>query len=141
MGAAMAPAAYDTLSRFFENTETSAKDYDLILTGDLGYEGSEILKDLMTEAKYDISSVYNDCGLIIYDKSRQDVHAGGSGCGCSASVFCGYFCKKMIKGEIGRILLVCTGALMSPTTSQLGENVVGIAHALEIEDIRRGQKK
>ena len=135
----MAPAAYDTLSRFFENTETSAKDYDLILTGDLGYEGSEILKDLMTEAKYDISSVYNDCGLIIYDKSRQDVHAGGSGCGCSASVFCGHFVKEMLLGKIGRMLLVCTGALMSPTTYQLGETVIGIAHAVSMScDVKRG---
>lgn len=128
MGAAMAPAAYDTLSRFFENTETSAKDYDLILTGDLGYEGSEILKDLMTEAKYDISSVYNDCGLIIYDKSRQDVHAGGSGCGCGGAVLCSHIANRFKKEELKNVLFIGTGALMSPLTVFQGESIPSIAH-------------
>lgn len=140
MGAAMAPAAADCIYAHLNDLNRKPDYYDHIVTGDLGDVGSELLKEILQKQGIDISRVHLDCGSMIFDAKTQGTNAGGSGCGCSASVFCGYFCKKMIKGEIGRILLVCTGALMSPTTSQLGENVVGIAHALEIENIRRKEK-
>lgn len=133
MGAAMAPAAADCIYAHLTDMKRTPDYYDYIVTGDLGEVGSTLLNEIMQKQGIDISGVHCDCGSMIFDAQTQGTNAGGSGCGCSASVFCGYFCKKMLKGEIGRILLVCTGALMSPTTAQLGENVVGIAHAAEIE--------
>ena len=135
MGAAMAPAAADCIYAHLTDTGRNPGFYDRIVTGDLGEVGSALLIEIMQKQDIDISGVHCDCGSMIFDAERQGTNAGGSGCGCSASVFCSYFCKEMITGTFDRILLVCTGALMSPTTAQLGENVVGIAHAVEIERV------
>ena len=131
MGAAMAPAAAQTISAFLTDTKTQPKDFDLILTGDLGKVGSDILKELLIkENNIDISKVHNDCGILIYDAEAQDVHSGGSGCGCSASVVCSYIINKLRKRELNRVLFVGTGALLSPTSSLQGESVPGIAHGV-----------
>lgn len=132
MGAAMAPAAADTISRFLSDTKTTVFDYDLILTGDLGKVGSELLWELLLEKGIDISINHNDCGCMIYDIEKQDVHAGGSGCGCSASVFCSYVMQRLCRRELRNILFIATGALMSPTSSQQGESIPGIAHLIHI---------
>lgn len=132
MGAAMAPAAADTIKIFFEDTQTKPSDYDLILTGDLGAVGSQLLADLLRRDGIDITGLHNDCGLLIYDLERQDVHAGGSGCGCSATVLCSYIFSKLKDGSLNNILFCATGALMSPTSSQQGESVPGIAHLIQI---------
>ncbi len=132
MGAAMAPAAADTIAKHFSDTGFSVDDYDLIATGDLGIFGKEITQEMLVEQGYDISSNYIDCGVKIFDNKKQDTHAGASGCGCSAVVFSGYIYKKIIKGEFKRVLLVSTGALHSPTSLQQGESVPGIAHAITI---------
>ncbi len=133
MGAAMAPAAADTIIRFLKDTAQKPKNFDLILTGDLGYEGTVILRDLMKCEGYDIDRIHNDCGLMIYDRKRQDKHAGGSGCGCSATVLSAYILRKMKKGQYKRILFVGTGALMSPMSLQQGLSIPGIAHLVQIE--------
>lgn len=133
MGSAMAPAAVDTLKQHFKDTGRRPEDYDLIATGDLGKVGKKITKELLKEYGYNISNNYIDCGDEIFDKERQKVHAGGSGCGCSAVVSCGYIYKNMLKGNFKRVLIVSTGALMSPTTSLQGESIPGIAHAVSIE--------
>lgn len=130
MGGAMAPAAYETLKAHFNDTRTSPLDYDLIVTGDLGTVGSEILVDLLREDKIDISKNYKDCGCMIYDIERQDVHAGASGCGCIASVLCGHLFNQLRLGKISSLLAVGTGALLSQTSSLQGESVPGIAHAV-----------
>lgn len=132
MGAAMAPAAADTIFNYLSDTNTKPEDYDMILTGDLGKIGSELLKEILLRDGIDISQNHNDCGLMIYDLKRQDVHAGGSGCGCSGSVFCSYIMQKLKSCELKNILFVATGALMSPTSSQQGESIPGIAHLLNI---------
>ena len=133
MGAAMAPAAARTISDFLADTNTAPLDYDLILTGDLGYVGTKLLYEIMVnEYKTDISAVHNDCGLMIFDREKQDVHAGGSGCGCCASVLCSHIFKRMRKGELKRILVAATGALLSPVTSMQNESIPGISHAAEI---------
>ena len=132
MGAAMAPAAVDTLSAHFADTGRTPADYDLILTGDLGIFGSDILTDLMQKNGYDIYSSHNDCGKLIFDIQQQDVHAGGSGCGCCGSVFCGHIYKELLKGTYKNILLMATGALMNPMTVQQGESIPAIAHAIAI---------
>jgi len=131
MGAAMAPAAAETISAFLNDTHTKPEDFDLILTGDLGKVGSDLLKELLiNENNIDISKVHNDCGLLIYDLESQDVHSGGSGCGCSASVLCSYIINKLRKKELNRVLFIGTGALLSPTSSLQGESVPGIAHGV-----------
>ena len=133
MGAAMAPAAARTIKDFLTDTNTVPDDYDLILTGDLGAVGSELLIELLkTRENVDISKVHNDCGMMIYDREQQDVHAGGSGCGCCASVLCSHILKQMKQGKLKRILVVATGALLSPTSSLQNESIPGIAHAVEI---------
>ena len=132
MGAAMAPAAAHTLKCFFKDTKTEPKNYDLILTGDLGEIGSRLLIEILEKEKIYIKDNYNDCGLMIYYKEKQDVHAGGSGCGCSASVLCSYVLQKMKKKEINNILFIATGALMSPTSFQQGKSIPGIAHLVNI---------
>ena len=132
MGAAMAPAAIDTLTAHFEDTGLKADDYDLILTGDLGLIGSDILEELMLEEGYDIRENHNDCGKIIFDIEKQDVHSGGSGCGCCGSVFCGHIIKEMRSGKYKRVLLIATGALMNPMTVKQGETIPAIAHAVAI---------
>ena len=133
MGAAMAPAALDTLCRFFKETQMSPDDYDLIVTGDLGYEGGDILCSLMQAEGYVIDSVYNDCGRMIYDREGQDVHGGGSGCGCSAVVLSANILPRIRRGELSRILFLATGAMMSPDSLKQGEQVLAVAHLLEIE--------
>lgn len=133
MGAAMAPAAIDTLRTYFEETGYSPKDLDLILTGDLGAEGHAIVLEYLLRYGIDIRENYNDCGLMIYDIGRQDMHAGGSGCGCSASVVCGHIMKRFENGELKKVIYVATGALMSPSTSKQGLSIPGIAHLVRIE--------
>ena len=134
MGAAMAPAAARTINDFFVDTGTGAEDYDMILTGDLGYTGTELLHEVLElEYKTDIRSRHNDCGKLIYNLKEQDVNSGGSGCGCSASVLCSHIFKKMNRGELNKILFVATGALMSPTSSKQGRTIPGIAHAVLLE--------
>ncbi len=132
MGAAMAPAAADTLYNFLQDTGTKPSDYDLIVTGDLSAIGSSLMKDLMQRKGYTFGEEYNDCGLMLYDRQTQDVHAGGSGCGCSASVLCSYILQKMEKKEWNDVLFIATGALMSPTSSQQGESIPGIAHLVHL---------
>lgn len=133
MGAAMAPAAADTILRHFKDTGFNPEHYDLIITGDLGKVGKELAVELVKKGGYDISNIYTDCGVEIFDLTEQDVHSGASGCGCSAVVFCGYLYKQLKAGRFGRILLISTGALLSPTSSQQGESIPGIAHAVAIE--------
>ena len=135
MGAAMAPAAAKTISDFLDDTQTAADDYDLILTGDLGYTGSTLLHEVLAlEYHKNIKSVHNDCGLMIYDLKEQDVNSGGSGCGCSASVLCSHIMNKINDGKYKRVLFVATGALMSPTSAKQGQPIPGIAHAVLIEN-------
>ena len=136
MGAAMAPAAYDTLKRHFEQTGRGPDYYDVVLTGDLGRLGQEILRDLFAADGVDLGPNYMDCGVLIYDIERQDTHCGGSGCGCSASVLTGHFLRGMRDGLWRRVLFAATGALMSPTTAQQGESIPGICHAVAIESGR-----
>ena len=133
MGAAMAPAAVDTLAMHFKDTNRNPNYYDAIITGDLGKVGKEITSKLLLEYGYDIRENYFDCGDMIYDDTVQNTDSGGSGCGCSAVVACGYFYKKLMRKEIKKILLISTGALMSTTSSLQGESIPGIAHAVAIE--------
>jgi stage V sporulation protein AD len=135
MGAAMAPAAADTLISHFQDTGAKPGDYDLILTGDLGLVGSAALKEMMRMHGYLLEENYQDCGMLIYDLAKQDVHAGGSGCGCAAAVFAGCIIDRIRKGTCRRVLLAATGALMSPTSSQQGETIPCIAHAVMIEAV------
>ncbi len=132
MGAAMAPAAADTIKAHFMDTGFKPEDYDLIVTGDLGNVGKNLLFDLL-EKEIDIKDIYNDCGLMIYSMKSQDVHAGGSGCGCSASVLCGKLLKDMEKGDIKSLLFIATGALLNGESCFQGESIPGIAHAVRFE--------
>ena len=132
MGAAMAPAAADSLCRFFSDTGTRPRDYDGIFTGDLGRVGSELLLRLLDREGYGLSGIHRDCGLMIYDTEVQDVHAGGSGCGCCASVLCGHILKGLRRGQYRNVLVAATGALMSPTSSQQGESIPGVAHVVHL---------
>lgn len=130
----MAPAAFDTLIRHFEDTGRKPSYYDAIFTGDLGYIGKDILKDLSLTKGYNINSNYNDCGFLIFDKSNQDTHSGGSGCACVATVFSGYIYKQLQEKKLNKVLLIATGALTNSTTVQQGESIPGIAHAIAIEN-------
>ena len=130
MGAAMAPAAYDTLSAFFRDSGQGPEDFDRIVTGDLGELGHSIVQDFFSRDGMDLSKNYVDCGMLLYDLQRQDMHAGGSGCGCSASVLNGYLLRGMRQGRWRRILFAPTGALLSPTSSFQGESIPGICHAV-----------
>lgn len=131
MGAAMAPAAANTILTHLKNMNLKVSDYDLIATGDLGKLGSEILVDLLERENIILGKNYADCGCIMYDKTER-VFMGGSGAGCSASVFNSYILKKLKEGKFKRVLLVATGALMSTTTAQQGDTIPGIAHAIEL---------
>ena len=133
MGAAMAPAAAALLLAHFEDTGRTPQDYDVIATGDLGTIGRELVVELLSKEGYEMDSRFTDCGIEIFDAEKQDTHAGGSDCACSAVTFCGYFYPKLKAGEIGRMLFIPTGALMSPTSSQQGQPIPGIAHGLVIE--------
>lgn len=130
MGAAMAPAAYDTISAFFKDTKTKPTDYDLILTGDLGELGHSIVRGFFQRDGIDMSKNYLDCGMLLYDREKQDMHAGASGCGCSAAVLCGYLLPGLRAGKWRRILFAPTGALLSPTSSFQGESIPGVCHAV-----------
>lgn len=138
MGAAMAPAAVDTLLRFFDATGCAPDDFDGIYTGDLGYEGGDILCELMSLQGVDIKPVYSDCGMMIYDRDKQDTHAGGSGCGCSASVLACHLLPRIAAGELARILLLGTGAMMSPQSIQQGLCIPAVAHLVCITANREG---
>ena len=133
MGAAMVPAALDTLVRYFVESNTTPNDYDAIYTGDLGFEGSKILKELMFIEGYDLSNVYFDCGNIIFDREAQDVHSGGSGCGCSAVVLSSHILPKLKSGELKNALLIGTGAMMSPSSLKQGLSIPAIAHLIKLE--------
>ncbi len=133
MGAAMAPAAVSTLTRYFDQSGTAPKDYDLIVTGDLGWEGSRILCDLTAAEGLDIAECHNDCGKMIFSRNTQDTHSGGSGCGCAAVVLGGYLLPKLQRGELKRILFLATGAMMSPDSVKQGQSIPGVAHLLCLE--------
>ena len=140
MGAAMAPAAADTILRFLGDTGAAPGDFDAIVTGDLGSVGSRLLCTLMKTEGVDITRQHWDCGAMIFDPEQQDTHAGGSGCGCSASVLCGHFLPRLRTGEIRNILFAATGALMSPTSSQQGESIPGISHLIHLSAEKKGGK-
>lgn len=131
MGAAMAPAAYETLTGFFTDTGATPEEYDAIVTGDLGKEGSAILEELFDRDGVNLKTRHHDCGLWIYDLQKQDVHAGGSGCGCSASLFCAIVLPKLRSGEWKRVLFLPTGALMNTLSLQQGLSIPAIAHLSE----------
>ena len=132
MGAAMAPAAAESIYAYLNDTKTEPNDYDLILTGDLGEVGTQLLYDyLSTRKSLDISSVHKDCGNMIFNADKQDVHSGGSGCGCSAVVTASIIMRKMKEGTYNRVLFAGTGALMSPLISLQGETIPSIAHIVE----------
>ncbi|MDO5556811.1 MAG: stage V sporulation protein AD [Clostridia bacterium] len=133
MGAAMAPAAFDTLITHLKDLDRAPTYYDAIISGDLGYIGKDIVIDLASNKGYNIKSVYNDCGVLMFDKQSQDTHSGGSGCACIGTIFSGYFFKQLKQRKMKRILLIATGALMNATTTQQGESIPGIAHAISIE--------
>lgn len=132
MGAAMAPAAYDTLKCHFKDTGRAPDYYDLIVTGDLGKVGHSVVMDFFRDDGIDLGGIYNDCGLMMFDCDTQDVHAGGSGCGCSAGVLCGHILNGMKNGQYKNVLFAATGALMSSTSSGQGESIPGICHAVAI---------
>lgn len=138
MGAAMAPAAYDTLRAHFTATATDPEDYDLIVTGDLGLLGHQIVTDLFRQDGVDMTKNYTDCGLLLYHLEKQDMHAGGSGCGCSAAVFNGYLLRGLREGRWKRLLFAPTGALLSPTSSFQGESIPGICHAVALSAAKEG---
>ena len=133
MGAAMAPAVADTLLRYFAESGDTPDDYDAIVTGDLGREGSAILSDVLAARRLSLGSRHRDCGVMLYDPAKQDVHAGGSGCGCVAAVSAAFFLPRLATGELRRILLLATGALMSPSSVQQGGSIIGIAPLVRFE--------
>lgn len=129
----MPPAICDSLCRFFSESRERPDDYDLILTGDLGHEGASILRDLIHIEGYDLEENYTDCGILIFDKDTQDTHAGGSGCGCSASVLSAYVLPEMEKGRFRKVLFVASGAMMSPDSIKQGESIPAVGHLLSFE--------
>ena len=132
MGSAMAPAAAETVRRYLMACGNSPDDFDYIVTGDLGIVGSELFVQLLAKEGIDVSKQHRDCGAMIFDPESQDTHCGGSGCGCSASVLCGYFLPMLESGEVKNILFAATGALMSPMSLQQGETIPTISHLLHI---------
>lgn len=134
MGAAMAPAFADTLITHLQDTGRSPDYYDLIISGDLGHTGKSITLDIVSSKGYNIKNNYNDCGVLIFDQATQDTHAGGSGCGCCGSVFSGYLFNQLQSKKVNKILLIATGALMNSTSSQQGETIPGVTHAISIEN-------
>lgn len=132
MGAAMAPSAASTLKNFFEDTNTKPQDYDVIYTGDLGSVGTQLLYELMDREGYDLRCKHSDCGSLIFDCDKQDTHAGGSGCGCSASVLASFIMHRFEDGNFKNILFMSTGALLSPTSTYQGESIPGVSHLINI---------
>ena len=135
MGACMAPAACDTILQNLMDFGRGEKDYDRIITGDLGYVGQSILFDLLRKKGLDIKENHMDCGMTIFDQQTQHTNSGGSGCGCAATIMSSWFLPKIESGEIRRVLFLATGALMSPVSSLQGESIPSIAHAVVIEHI------
>lgn len=133
MGAAMAPAALSTIKAHFSDMKTTPEDYDLIVTGDLGQLGKEMLLTLSQIDGISIGGKLTDCGTLVYDVLKQDVHSGGSGCGCSAITLCGYLLNQLLEGKLNKILFCGTGALLSPTSTQQGLPIPGVCHAVCIE--------
>jgi len=136
MGAAMAPAAYSTIRAHFDDLCTGPEDFDLIVTGDLGQVGKELLMELARKDGLSLGGKLTDCGNLIFDNTKQDVHAGGSGCGCSAITLCAEFLPKLASGKLKKILFCGTGALLSPTSTQQGLPIPGVCHAVVIEGER-----
>lgn len=132
MGAAMAPAAYATIRAHFDDLKTGPEDYDLIVTGDLGQLGKELLLELSKRDGVSLGGKLTDCGTLVFDNTKQDVHSGGSGCGCSAITLCGYFLEKLSRNKLKKILFCGTGALLSPTSTQQGLPIPGVCHAVSI---------
>ncbi len=132
MGAAMAPAALDTIRTHMEDLNLTANDFDLIITGDLGQVGKESLLALAQRQGFSLGGKLVDCGCLLFDSEKQDVHSGASGCGCSAITLCGYLLDKLNKGTLKNILFCGTGALLSPTSTQQGRSIPGICHAVSI---------
>ena len=128
----MAPSAYDTICAHLADTGRNPTDYDLIATGDLGIMGKQIVLDLFRKDGVEMEGVYDDCGAMLYDIEKQDVHAGGSGCGCSAVVLNGYLMDGLKQGRWKRLLFCGTGALLSPTSTQQGESIPAICHAVAL---------
>ena len=132
MGAAMAPAALATIRAHLKDLNTSVDDYDLIVTGDLGQLGKEILLTLARKEGINLGGKLTDCGTLVFDNIKQDVHAGGSGCGCSAITLCGYLLNKLKSQKLKKILFCGTGALLSPTSTQQGLSIAGVCHAVAL---------
>lgn len=130
MGAAMAPAAYSTIKAHFDDMKTGPEDFDLIVTGDLGQLGKEMLLELAKRDGISLGGKLTDCGTMVFDNTRQDVHAGGSGCGCSAITLCGHLLGQLNSGKLKKILFCGTGALLSPTSTQQGLPIPGVCHAV-----------
>ena len=133
MGGAMAPAAADVMKAHFQDLNRGPDYYDLIITGDLGYYGTQLTRELLEKEGFLLDERYTDCGIQIYDKEAQDTHGGGSGCGCSAVTMAGYLLSEIQKGAFHRVLLIPTGALLSPLSTQQGESIPCVAHAVVIE--------
>jgi len=133
MGAAMAPAAYSSIRAHFSDLDTGPEDFDLIITGDLGQIGKELLMELARRDGISLGGKLTDCGNLVFDNTTQDVHAGGSGCGCSAITLCAEFLPKLASGKLKKILFCGTGALLSPTSTQQGLPIPGVCHAVSIE--------
>ena len=132
MGAAMAPAAYHTIRAHFDDLGCSAADFDLIVTGDLGHLGVQMLQELARRDGVELGGKLTDCGTLVFDNTTQDVHSGGSGCGCSAITLCSYLLKQLNERKLNRILFCGTGALLSPTSTQQGLPIPGVCHAVSI---------
>ena len=132
MGAAMAPAAYETIRAHFDDFKRSCADFDWIVTGDLGFHGKQMVLELARRDGLDLGGKLTDCGTLVFDREKQDVHAGGSGCGCSAITLCGYLLDMLRRGKEKRILFCGTGALLSPTSTQQGLPIPGTCHAVSI---------
>lgn len=133
MGGAMAPAALQLILGYLKETRTQPGDYDMILTGDLGAIGAQVVLELSKKQGVDLQARYQDCGLLIYDRDQQDMHAGGSGCGCSAAVLTAYVLPKLKRGEWKNVLFLSTGALMSPLSVMQGESIPSIAHLIHLK--------
>lgn len=133
MGAAMAPAAYSTIKAHLEDMNLTPKNYDLIVTGDLGQLGKDLLLELAARDGLELGGILTDCGTMVFDNTKQDVHSGGSGCGCSAITLCGHLLGQLETGKLKKVLFCGTGALLSPTSTQQGLPIPGVCHAVAIE--------
>lgn len=137
MGAAMAPAAADTIAVHLQETGATPQEYDLIVTGDLGAVGSKLLYELLQkDYGIDITQRHTDCGLMIFDMNDRDINSGGSGCGCSGAVICTHFMNRLIRGELKKILFVGTGALLSQLSPLQGESIPSVAHAVVLKGVK-----